>query len=114
MLGILRRKKPEDDPTSIGNVLVEMKLLSESDLERIIEEFKASKEELLGQFIVRKSAITDDQLELALLKQKVMRGEGGQKVFDRLVEISQRSGQRVCNGLDELTTLAKATVKHLA
>lgn len=104
MMGFFKRKDPEEDPSSIGNVLISMGLISESELYGIIEEFKASKEELLGEFIVRKSRITEYQLEFALIKQKIMRGEGDRKLYDRLLQISQQSGKRVCDSLDDLTT----------
>ena len=73
---MMGRRPPEEDPASIGNVLVEMGLLTEHQLKQIVIEFKASKEELLGQFIVRKTPITEDQVELAFLRQQKLRGNG--------------------------------------
>lgn len=114
MLGFLKRRTPEEDETSIGNLLVSMGLLTTGELTNIVKEFRESKEELLGQFIVRKTAITEDQIEIALLKQRVLRGRADQKVYDRLLEISQNSSKRVSKGLDELTRAANQAVKQSA
>jgi hypothetical protein len=111
MLRFLKRQKPkDDDATNIGNVLVEMGLLTKTQLASIVVDFKAAKDELLGQFIVRKTALTEDQIELAVLKQKIMRGESGDKVIDRLMEISRRSGDKVNEGLDGLTALSPEAI----
>ena len=62
------KKRPEDDDTSIGNILINMGLLTEDELEEIVAAFQRSKEELLGEFIVRATAdrpnpITEEQIE---------------------------------------------------
>lgn len=109
-----RCKSPEDDPSSIGNVLLCMGILKPHELQQVVNKFKASKEELLGQFIIRETHVTEHQLEIALLKQKVMRGESDRKVLNRLLEISQESGDRVRDRLSELTTVVKAAKGKVA
>ncbi|MGW8179337.1 MAG: hypothetical protein ACWGQW_11335 [bacterium] len=67
--------RPEDDPTSIGNILIQMGFISHNDLSRMVKEFKISKEEMLGEYFVRHTQLTVEQLEMALIRQQNMRGQ---------------------------------------
>jgi hypothetical protein len=102
---------PEEDPTSIGNILVSMGLLTEEKLAELVEDFKASKEELLGQFIVRRTELTEHQIEVAWLRQKRLRGKTNEAVVVRLMEISRTTNERIVNGADQLMMAAKVALK---
>lgn len=74
-------KTPHDDPSSIGNILLRMKLVTQEQLDAITEEQRHMREDLMmGNLMVAKGWITKDQLELALAAQKGMRtgGRSGQ------------------------------------
>jgi len=102
---------PDKDPASIGNILIDMKLLSEFQLSELVDMFKASKDELLGEFIVRRTKITVDQIEIALLRQKRMRGKTNEAMVIRLLEISKDSHQNVVAIADQLTMATKMALK---
>lgn len=65
--------RPEDDPSSIGNILIQMGFINYNDLERMVKEFKMSKGEMLGEYLVRHTQLTVEQLEMALIRQQNMR-----------------------------------------
>lgn len=104
------QSKPEDDPTSIGNILISMELLTKDELESLVSKFKASKEELFGEFIVRHhSKITKDHIEVAVIKQRAMRNNGHTQhaALSEIVEVSTRINNRIMSTADELTLLTK-------
>ena len=64
-------KQAQEDETSLGNILLEMELVTEQDLEEAI---KIQRSQLmLGGILVRMGVITAAQLEEALLVQRVRR-----------------------------------------
>jgi len=74
-------KTPKADPSSIGNILLRMKLVTRDQLDAITEEQHHMREDhMMGNLMVVKGWITREQLELALAAQKGMRtgGRNGQ------------------------------------
>jgi len=74
-------KTPKADPSSIGNILLRMKLVTQEQLDAITDEQRSMREDLLmGNLMVAKGWITKEQLELALAAQQGMRtgGRNGQ------------------------------------
>ena len=70
-------KTPEDDPTSIGNILLRMGLVTRDQLESVMSEQVHMREDLLmGNLMVAKGLISKEQLEVALAAQKGMRSGG--------------------------------------
>lgn len=59
---------PADDPTSIGNILIELGYCTQTDIDRV-----RNKE--MGDLLVAEEVITPTQLEWALVYQKVQRQE---------------------------------------
>lgn len=74
-------KAPKDDPSSIGNILLRMRLVTQDQLNAITEEQHHMREDhMMGNLMVAKGWITREQLELALTAQRGMRtgGRNGQ------------------------------------
>lgn len=65
--------RPEDDPTSIGNILIEMGFIDSVDLTLMVNDFKRSKDKMLGEYLVKHTSLTVKQLEAALACQRDMR-----------------------------------------
>ena len=99
-------KRPEEDPTSIGNVLVDLGFITVQDLERAVREFKELKEEFLGEFLIRKTQLTEDQLHLALLKQSELRGKPPtHSAVVKAFGASLKSNDRLLSTTEEITRL---------
>ena len=70
-------KTPKDDPSSIGNILLRMGLVTQDQLDTIKQEQSQMREDMLmGNLMVAKGWITREQLEVALAAQKGMRNGG--------------------------------------
>ena len=105
------QKPPEQDPTSIGKILVEMDLIDEEELEKFVVEFRDTEDTLLGQFLVKKTSITEEQVELAFLKQQQLRGKVTKKMLCRVLEIADNRHNRLMNSADQLIALSQQAVK---
>lgn len=97
---------PEDDPTSIGNILVSMGLLDAETLRSMVEEFRSAHDEMLGEFLVRRLGISESHVELALLRQHRLRGGNGSSTMFKALEISKRSQQRITAKVEEVAVAA--------
>lgn len=102
---------PEKDPTSIGNILVEMGLLTEEKLAQLVADFRDAKEELLGEFIIRHTELTTSQVEMALIRQKRLRGRTNEAMVVRLMEISRDAHEKIIDRADQLMIATKAIAK---
>ena len=69
-----RKEKAEKDQSSLGNVLVDLGYCSRPDVHDVLEK-QLDTMPLLGELLVSQNVITSDQLEHALLRQRVLRGE---------------------------------------
>jgi len=104
---------PADDPTSIGNILIDMGVLDRETLQRFVEEFKQNKDELLGEFICRKTKnqphqINESMIELALMKQRRLRGNNGCGSVQRALEAARNSQMRVVSKVEEMASITYA------
>ena len=101
---------PASDPTSIGNLLVEMKLITREQLSEVLDRIET---DLFGEACVRLGLITETQLELALARQAMIRGERvhPQAVLT-MVDKVQTEQRRVFDGLAELGSLASMAAKQ--
>lgn len=104
----LFHKKPELDPSSIGNILVQMGALNQDELEQMVAEFIMLKEQKLGEYIIQNSHVTQEQRDLAILRQKMMRGKANGKTIDELLELSETSSQKVQSSVEDLQAVAQA------
>ena len=104
---------PDDDPTSIGNLIVTEGLLTHEHLVELVAEYRASSR-MLGEFLVEKGVLDSEQLRVILLKQNVLR-QGGvthRHVLTAL-QIARDVDERMARQMDKLlrvtsTAIAKA------
>jgi len=103
-------QSPDDDPTSIGNLLIEMKLITREQLRDALDRIET---DLLGESLVKLELITETQLELALARQRMLRGERLQpQAVLTMVDKAQTEQRRVFDGLAELGSLASMAAKQ--
>ena len=69
-----RKAKAERDQSSLGNILVALGYCSRNVVHDMLAK-QAKTTPLLGELLVGDNVITNDQLEHALLRQRVLRGE---------------------------------------
>lgn len=70
------KRDPRDDTEvfSIGTILVKMRAVTREDVKRVLEEReKMGEDELLGELLVRRGMITEEQLSVALDAQQGLR-----------------------------------------
>lgn len=96
-------KKAAEDKTSIGSILLELKYVTPEDLEAAIKVQKSRAP--LGRILVDDmKVITEDQLEEALLEQKIRRKKASLKEMSRFH--SKRNGRMVTEVKNVLHCLA--------
>jgi hypothetical protein len=107
----LRAIPPEDDPTSIGNLLLEERLLTRDQLQLYVNEFKENVGHFIGSFLVSKGVLTEPKLAVVLLKQKARRNGGveHEHVMD-VIKVAERTQLQVDTSIDRLmNVMARAT-----
>jgi hypothetical protein len=106
---------PKDDPTSLGNLIVEYGLVPADKLEALIEDFKKYAGTMLGEFLVSKNILTTEKLSIILLKQKARRNGGveHEQVMEalNLATDTQRRVDAQVDRLVETTTAAAAKAR---
>jgi len=106
---------PCDDPTSIGNILIELGFITREEFDEKIRKFQEAKiETLLGQFLVIEGGVTPQQLERALMRQVKMRNGGIDhdsimKILD-VAKKTQESFNKEVSRFEKFTELAEAKV----
>jgi hypothetical protein len=109
---------PEDDPSSIGNILVAMGVISKQLLEQLVADFRKNKEELLGEFILRHARdlgcdITDGIIELALMKQRRMRGDNDNAAVLKTLNAARKTQTRIVAKAEKVSMMAMAFNKNV-
>lgn len=65
---------PKDDPTSLGAILLELGLVTQEQLEAVVEQQRHMREEtMLGVLLVHNGILTQTELDIALSAQRGMR-----------------------------------------
>lgn len=72
MFGFKKKPSPATDPTSILNLLVSLGWLARADADAALEE---QRDRLIGQILVQRGLVSAEQLDSALLQQKILRGQ---------------------------------------
>lgn len=94
-----RKARARTDGSSLGNLLVELGYCSTAQIDAFVTE---QDELLLGQVLLDNNIITTEQLEHALLRQQVLRGQdepgklrsyGSEKRRQAMQELGQRIEQ---------------------
>ena len=102
---------PEEDPTSLGNLLVDKAIVTSEELVDLIKEFRTGHiETLLGQFLVKKGLLTEEQLDLILVQQKKLRNGAYPEHYMtmELMDIADRTQGNILKEVEEFTSMVKA------
>ena len=90
-------KTPQDDPSSIGNILLRMQLITQRQLDEVKEEQAQMQEDLLmGNLMVARGLITNSQLDIALAAQQGLRlgGKSGEALAVAEVSLKYANADR--------------------
>ncbi len=104
--------KSDDNSTSIGQVLKCLGFCTDQDLAHAADELNGAREVMLGETLVQMGVITSYQLDIALCKQKALRGKLTTKEALAAVDQAMDRSRSVFNGLGELGAMASAAAKH--
>lgn len=100
----------QEDPNSLGNILIELGYVTPDTLERAIKIQKS--QSLLGRILVNmkpeEGGITEEQLQEALLEQKIRRRKA--KPLEVIKANSEKHTRLVKEVNDQLTSLEKKYV----
>lgn len=98
---------PGDDPTSLGNMVVRHGLCSRAQMIEFLVEFnRSTREQLLGQFLVAKDVLSDEQLQMMLIKQEAERGGVKHSHVMKAMEVVEKSNQKIVDGVELLNDAA--------
>ena len=97
-------------PHSLGNLAVREKLISQEVFDGLLDEFlELPVEEHLGQFLVRKGVMSQERLELFLIKQAALRNGGVEDLHVRqAMQVADRVSSELTESADELIVIAEA------
>jgi hypothetical protein len=98
---------PTEDPTSIGNVLIAMGFIAKDDLDALVRDFVSTKDEMLGEFLVKKQAVSKDDVETALIRQKVLRREFSHESMREVLVINQNRNDRISTSIESVLTASR-------
>jgi len=87
-------KEPADDPTNLGNVLIDMGFLTQDALTRALQE-RESLEVLMGKLLVAKGLISERQLQKALDVQGGLRHKDKYQRAMAVSEVAQEGNNNV-------------------
>ena len=107
-----RAKAPEEDPTSIGNLLLNSKLCTEMQLREAIAIQRSQEDHRLGSTLVKLGYITQEALDFALQRQEMMRTTGSKGV-QRYVNTATRITLELSGNIDSVTQLAKQALAKM-
>lgn len=99
---------PAEDPSSLGNIFIEHGLVTHEQFAGLLAEFQNMKVEMLiGQFLVSQTIITQEELDLMLLKQDRMRKGGGttHASLMKIMDIAQRTQEATGDEVRELNVV---------
>lgn len=88
-------KGPKDDPTSLGNILLEWEVIEKEDLERALREQETLRgDDLLGRLLVASGACSDDEVNAAMSAQASMRAVGRHKSAMAVADLALERARR--------------------
>ena len=99
--------KAATDPTSLGNILVDAKVLAIEDLQKAIRFQQENQDIMLGEALVRLGMLSREILDALLLQQDVMRGKHSRKSIGELVEMAKKQTEAAT---EELHSVVAALV----
>lgn len=103
---------PAEDSTSIGQVLLDMKLVTKEALDEAVA--RKINGHPLGLILVEMGAISTRQLDEALLKQKVLRGSAKPaEVAQFMLDTERQAADGMKTSLDNMITMSSHLVAGL-
>lgn len=116
MTMLFKRKKinaltsPKRDPTSIGNLVVQSGFCTREEFDTFLGEFQSLEVgQLLGQFLIAKGVMSEEQLEMLLIRQQTSRtGLVNHEQVMRAMNVASRTQEKLDNGV---ASLSAATAK---
>lgn len=102
---IRKMERASKDKSSLGNILLELGYCTEESLRDVVmEQMEANP--LLGKLMVIKGVINRNQLEHAIIRQRVLRGEADPMELKRFGHIQRRDA--IKKMADRLETTAQS------
>lgn len=91
----MKKGSPKVDPTSLGNILLEWKIITQDQLERALKEQETLRgDDLLGRLLVAMGACTEDEISTAMSAQASMRTSGKHKYAMAVADLALERQRR--------------------
>lgn len=103
---------PEEDPSSLGNLLVKAGVCSDSQLRDAIAIKRSKEDQLLGETMVRMGVITRDMLNVVLEQQANLRMRGAKRAMS-YAHTAARSTLALSGSLESLNEIAQLALSKL-
>lgn len=100
--------EPKKDPLSIGNVLLKIGYISRDQLNALGDEYTNRADKRLGEFLIEQKTITSEQLEIALLHQRMIRGD--RQALRSIMQRTKKRHATISSTIDEIVVAAKQVV----
>ena len=115
MPGIKTLAKAALDRTSLGNLIVHEGLLDQNELDEFLAEFRRLRiEELFGQFLMKKGVLSEEKLELLLIRQSAIREGGANRGHvKQAIGVAHRTSQRIMNDVEEFMAETQAALAEV-
>ena len=95
-----RDPEPDIDPTSLGNLLLEMGLLSRPELMFALRRQHELKDHVLGRVLIEEGLLDEGVIEAILVLQKARRGKD--KDLQHTIEYVREQGEKIKTGHEDL------------
>jgi len=104
---------PNEDPTSIGRLLLDNNLITKEELDFAIQHQKEKNDYLLGEILIESGILDKGIVEAMLVVQKAKRGNGVElnEAVEYLLTSNKLVGEKHKNFLDILNEIKSFTKK---
>lgn len=109
---------PRDDPTSLGNILLEWEIITEDQLDKALKEQEELRgDDLLGKLLIANGFVSEEEIQIAMSAQASMRESKKTKramaVADIAIERSRRKSMimRRCDLLEKAERINKSITR---
>lgn len=110
-----QKLSPDQDPTSLANLVVREELCTRQEMNTHLADFQSSSiEGLIGSYLVSKDVLTEEQLELLLVKQEAERfGCVDQSHVRRALDIAAKSHKKADDSLSRLNLVMESALARV-
>jgi hypothetical protein len=85
----------KDDPTSLGNVLLELGIITQEQLDHALKEQETLRgDDLLGRLLIASGACTEEEVMMAMSAQESMRAKGKHKCAMAVADLALERRRR--------------------